>query len=83
MLPVTSGGHATYQNTFVSDFLKLYPNPFSISKDNWEVIIEFWYLDLSLMDQLMADRYSKHSPKSRLPSCILRSIYYSNTYFKA
>lgn len=73
MLPVTSGGHAAYQNTFMSDFLKFYPDPFSISKDTWEVIIEFWHLDLSLVDQLMADCYSKHGPKPRLPSCMLRS----------
>ena len=73
LLPVISGGHSAYQNTFLSDFLKFYPDPFSISKDTWEIIIEFWHLDLSITDQLMADRYSKLGPKPRLPSCMLRS----------
>ena len=73
MVPVTSGGHAAYQDTFVSAFLKFYPHPFSLSRETWETIIEFWHLDLSLTDQLMADRYSKLGPKPRLPSCMLRS----------
>ena len=45
MLPVTFGGHSAYQDTFVSDFLNSYPNPFSLSKSTWDTIIEFWYLD--------------------------------------
>jgi len=73
MLHFSSGGHSAYQDTFVSDFLKFYPDPFSISKDSWKVIIEFWHLDLSLTDQLMAERYSKFGPAPRLPSCMLRS----------
>jgi len=73
MLPVISGGHAAYQNSFLSEFLNFYPDPFSLSKDTWEIIIEFWHLDLSLTDQLMADRYSKHGPEPRLPSSMLRS----------
>lgn len=73
MLPLFSGGHAAYQDIFVSQFLKFYPDPFSISKDSWNVIIEFWHLDLSLTDQLMADRYSKFGPAPRQPSCMLRS----------
>lgn len=73
LLPVNVGGHSAYQDFFVSQFLKFYPDPFSLSKDTWKIIIEFWHLDLSLTDQLMADRYSKHGPRPRLPSCMLRS----------
>jgi len=73
LLPVISGGHSTYQDTFVSDFLFSYPDPFSISKSSWKTIIEFWYLDLSLTDTLMLDCYSKYGPEPRLPSCMLRS----------
>lgn len=47
MLPCNPGGHAAYQDTFVSDFLKFYPDPFVLSKDTWEYIIQFWFLDLS------------------------------------
>lgn len=28
MLPVNIGGHSAYQDTFVSEFLKFYPDPF-------------------------------------------------------
>lgn len=35
MLPIISGGHSTYQNTFISDFLAYYPNPFALSKSTW------------------------------------------------
>lgn len=73
MLLLTSGGHAAYQDTFLSQFHKFYPDPFSISKASWNIIIEFWHLDLSLTDQLLADRYSKFGPTPRLPSCMLRS----------
>lgn len=73
MLPVFSGGHPAYQDKFASDLLLFYPDPFSLSKDTWNTIIEFWHLDLSLTDTLMADRYFSHGPKPRLPSCMLRS----------
>lgn len=73
MLPCNSGGHTAYQDTLVSELLKFYPDSFSISKDSWHTVIEFWYLDLSLTDSLMADSYSKFGPEPRLPSCMLRS----------
>ena len=47
MLPFNFGGHAAYQDTFVSDFLKFYSDPFSLSKSSWDYIVQFWYLDLS------------------------------------
>lgn len=73
MLPVVSGGHSAYPDTFVSDFLKFYPHPFSLSKDTWDTIIEFWHLDLSFSDSVLADRYSKLGPQPGLPSCMLQS----------
>ena len=73
MLPCNPGGHAAYQDTFVSDFLKFYPDPFVLPKSTWEYIVQFWYLDLSLMDSLMQDCYSAFGPEPRLPSCMLRS----------
>ena len=38
MLPVNIGGHSAYQDTFVSEFLKFYPDPFSLSKSTWDYI---------------------------------------------
>ncbi len=60
MLPIISGGHSAYQDTFVSDLLKYYPNPFALPKSIWEIITQFWYLDLSLADTLMQDCYAKY-----------------------
>ena len=73
MLPCNPGGHTAYQDTFVSDFLKFYPDPFVLSKDTWNYIIQFWYLDLSQTDSIMQECYSVFGPKPRLPSCMLRS----------
>lgn len=73
MLPVISGGHSAYQDSFVSDFLQYYPNPFALSKDTWNTIIQFWHLDLSLTDRMMQDCYSVFGPEPRLPSAMLRS----------
>ena len=53
MLPANPGGHAAYQDTFVSDLLKFYPDPFVLSKSTWDYIVLFWYLDLSLTDSIM------------------------------
>ena len=63
MLPCNPGGHSAYQDTFVSDFLKFYPDPFALSKDSWDFIIQFWYLDLSLTDTIMQECYSIFGPK--------------------
>ena len=72
MLPTNPGGHAAYQDTFVSEFLIFYPDPFVLSKDTWDYIIQFWYLDLSLTDSIMQVCYSVFGPEPRLPSCIFK-----------
>ena len=73
MLPTNPGGHAAYQDTFVSDFLNFYPDPFSLPKSTWDYIVQFCYLDLSLTDSIVRDCYSVLEPEPRLPSCMLRS----------
>ena len=74
MLPVNIGGPSTYQDTFVTEFLKLYPNPYVIPKSTWDIIVKFWYLDLSETDTIMAPFYpSSGKPASRFPSALLRS----------
>lgn len=73
MLPVNIGGHSAYQDTFVSDFLKFYPDLFALSKSTWDYIVQFWYLDLSMTDSIMQHCYSIFGPEPRLPSCMLRS----------
>jgi hypothetical protein len=80
MLLVNAGGPTAYQNTFVSEFLALYPNPFAIPKETWDVIVKFWYLDLSEFDTIMLDYYPfLGKPASRFPSCLLRSYLLSIT----
>ena len=56
MLPYNSGRHADYQDTFVSGFLKFYPDLFVLSKDTWDYIIQFWYLDLPLTDSIIREK---------------------------
>ena len=73
LLPYNPGGHAAYQDTFVSDFLKFYPNPFVLPKSTWDYIVQFWYLDLSKTDSIMQEFYSVFDPEPRLPSCLLHS----------
>lgn len=74
MLPVNYGGHAAYQDTFVSQFLELFPNPFAVPKQTWDIIVKFWYLDLSETDTIMQEFYSLlGKPATRFPSCLLRS----------
>ncbi len=74
MLPVNYGGHAAYQDTFVSRFLDLFPDPFAVPKQTWGVIVKFWYLDLSETDTIMQEFYSLlGKPATRFPSCLLRS----------
>nr|WP_289765834.1 hypothetical protein [uncultured Acetatifactor sp.] len=55
MLPYNPGGHAAYQDTFVSQFLKFYPDPFVLPKSTWDYIVQFWYLDLSQTDSIMQE----------------------------
>ena len=83
MLPIISGGHSAYQDTFVSDFIAIYPDPFALSKSIWKTIIEFWYLDLSLTDYLLMDSYSKFGPAPRQPSCmlLLPALYQAKNHF--
>jgi len=62
MLPYNSGGHAAFQDTFVSQFLKFYPDPFVLPKSTWDYIVQFWYLDLSKTDSIMQECYSVFGP---------------------
>ncbi len=73
MLPYNIGGHSAYQDSFVSHFLKFYPDSFVLPKKTWNTIIQFWYLDHSLTDTIMQECYSNLGPAPRLPSCMLRS----------
>ena len=67
MLPTNPGGHSAYQDTFVSEFLKFYPDPFVLPKSTWDYIVQFWYLDLSQTDSIMQECYSVFGPEPRPP----------------
>lgn len=74
MLSVNDGGHAAYQDTFVSRFLDLFPDPFAVPKQTWDIIVQFWYLDLSETDTIMQRFYPLTSKSAtHFPSCLLRS----------
>ena len=74
MLPVVSpDSHKDFQDFFVPLFLLYYPDPFSLSRQTWQAIVQFWNLDLSQTDAILADTCSKYGPAPRTPSCMLRS----------
>jgi len=73
MLPYNPGGHAAFQDTFISQFLKFYPDPFVLPKSTWDYIVLFWFLDLSKTDSVMQECYSVLCPEPRLPSCMPHS----------
>ena len=74
MLPVNTGGHSAYRDTFVSQFLALFPDPFVVPKAAWDLIVKFQYSDLSLMDSIILEFYPKSGKAAtRFPSCMLRS----------
>jgi len=68
MLPYNPGGHAAFQDTFVSQFLKFYPDPFVLPKSTWDYIVQFWFLDLSKTDSIMQECYSVFGPLLSLTS---------------
>ncbi len=74
MLPCNSGGHAAFQDTFVSQFLKFYPDPFVLPKSTWDYIVQFWYLDLSKTDSIMQECYSVFGPEPRLSSSMASKL---------
>ena len=74
MKPVNTGGHAAYQKHVLEQLCKYYPNALtSFDSATWDIMEQFWSLDLSPVDDLMRDRYSVFGPEPRLPSSMLRS----------
>jgi len=72
--PVNIGGHTAYQDRVLAQLRKYYPDAdTSLDPATWEVMDQFWNLDLSAVDQIMQNRYSLFSPQPRLPSDMLRS----------
>ena len=74
MKPINTGGHAAYQNRVLTQLRKYYPDAdTTLDTSTWEVLEQFWALDLSSVDLAMKDRYSVFGPEPRLPSDMLRS----------
>lgn len=73
MLVIPDNSHAVYQDFVISQFLKYYPDPFAISKKRWDIILQFYELDLSHTNVILADLYSTKGPLARVPSDMLRS----------
>jgi hypothetical protein len=72
--PVNIGGHSAYQTQMISLIRQYYPDAFTrFDSSLWDTIGMFYSLDLTLVDSLMADRYSVFGPPPRLPSDMLRS----------
>ena len=74
MLPVYSPeSHSLYQDFLISNFLLYYPDPFSISRQTWKIIVQFWHLDFSQTTSILLGSYSKFEPAPRDPVSMLRS----------
>lgn len=74
MLPVVlSDSHKEFQDFFVSLFLQHFPDPFTLFRQIWQAIVQFWNLDLSETGSILADTYFKYEPVPCTPFCLLRS----------
>lgn len=75
MKPVNTGGHPAYQKHVLDQLRKYYPDAdSSLSASTWDIIEKFYTLDLSMVDEIMQDRYSNFGPVPRLPSDMVRSV---------
>jgi hypothetical protein len=54
--------HSDYQDVFASRFLDLFPDPFGIPKESWNIINQFFHLDLSETHSVLFDTYSAKGP---------------------
>lgn len=73
--PINFGGHSAYHDRVLDQLRKYYPDASNSQfSSTWQILEEFWCLDLSSIDVLMQDRYSVFAPEPRLPSDMLRSI---------
>lgn len=73
--PTYPGGHAAYQDHVLDLMRKYYPDPDAIPVSVWTIIDRFWYLELSHVDEQMADRYSIFGPTPRPPSFMLFFVF--------
>lgn len=74
MKPINLGGHSAYKSQMITLIHQYYPDAFvRFTPSTWETIGKFFSLDLTIVDSLMADRYSVFGPAPRLPSDMLRS----------
>ena len=75
MKPINLGGHAAYQTNLIVWLKQYYPDAFTrFGPSLWDTIGKFFSMDLTLIDNLMYDRYSFFGPPPRLPSDMIRSI---------
>ena len=72
MLPIYSPeSHSLYQDFFISNFLLYYPDPFSISRQTWKIIVQFWHLDLSQTTSILLGSNSDLLHEIQFPCCVL------------
>ncbi len=73
MYPYYPGGHAAYQNFIVEQLRKHYTRAANLPNHILKIAERFWNKDLTGVDLLMRDCYSKFGPVPRPASCMLRS----------
>ncbi len=73
MYPSYPGGHTAYQNFIVEQLRKHYTGAANLPDHILKIAERFWNKDLTGVDLLMKDCYSKFGPIPRPASCMLRS----------
>ena len=54
MKPINTGGHSAYQDRVLAQLRKYYPDAdSSIDAATWDIMEQFWCLDLSPVDQII------------------------------
>ena len=72
--PVNIGGHPAYQELVLKQLHEYYPDAdSSLDPLTWEIMERFFNLDLSPLDEKLAEYYSIFGPAPRLPSDMYRS----------
>lgn len=73
MLPKYPGGHAAYQKFVVEQLHNYYDDPADLPGHLLDIAERLWEKDLTEVDTLMQDCYSRFGPTPRPSSCMLRS----------
>ena len=71
MLPVNSSGHSAYQDFVLENLRKYYPNPDSIARSTWGIIVGTFY---DFLDRLWDSDDNLHPLKIKIKKLKTKGI---------